>query len=227
MPDNKRYKAPFYDSSTQASNQGQVNVNVMQWIKMNPNSIIINLTLIAVSYMLMSRLHWIFGLTFLVAILYNVWYWITVMNKFKAGDVNVGKVVSVNPDRIAVATNMTKLGGHYPIVKIVEKKLLQDEKEIGCYIPTIALYNDNPYDYPFWAEFHPVPLSHGVKDEHVLMQKYDEFSEEDFETLDSYIEELSSMEPGTYKVQIHDSGWKDYPNVEVGKISKMKDPEKD
>ena len=227
MPDNERYKAPFYDSNSQASNQGQLNVNIMQWIKMNPTSVIINIALLVVSYIMMTRIHWVFGLTFLAALLYNVWYWISIMNKFKAGDVNIGRVVSVNPDRIAVATNMTKLGGNYPIVKIVEKKLLPDEKELGCYIPTIALYNDNPYDYPFWAEFHPVPLSHGVKDENVLMSKYDSFSESDFATLDSYIAELSTMEPGTYKVQVEDSDWKDYPKVEVGKLSKMKDTKKD
>ena len=36
------------------------------------------------------------------------------------------------------------------------------------FIPTVALYNDNPHGYPFWAEFHPVPIAHGMNDKGIL-----------------------------------------------------------
>lgn len=173
---------------------------------------------------LMIAVHWLFGLLFLGALLYNVWYWFTAYNKFKAGDVNPGKVVSLNPDRVAVATNMSKFGGQYPILRIVEVKLPKYERKVGAFIPTVALYYDNPYEYPFWAEFHPVPVSHGVSSKATLQGKLNTFSQEDFLAIDTYLQEVNTTEPGTYRVQLATSGWQDYPEVEVGDIDKIPAP---
>jgi hypothetical protein len=139
--------------------------------------------------------------------------------------VNPGKVININPDIIAVATNMTKFGGNYPILRIVKTKLPKFEKELGMIIPTVALYNDNPHDYPFWAEFHPVPISHGTTDKGILKARFESFSKDDFAKLNKYIEEVTTIEEGTYKIEKETSGWKDYPNVEIGSLSKMKAPE--
>ena len=189
-------------------------------------SILKKVIFLALAYYLMTEVHWIFGVLFIGSLLYNFWYWVSTYSKFRAGDVNPGKVISINPDRVAVATNMTKFGGHYPILKIIETKLPKFEKKLGNFIPTVALYNDNPHGYPFWAEFHPVPISHGTTDRGLLRGKFNSFSQEDFETLDKYIEEVNSTEPGTYKVEKETSGWQKFPDVEVGSLSKMKPREK-
>lgn len=220
------YKAPFYDSNSLASNPGRMSLNFFQWIKMNFTSVFKNTVFLMVAALLMIKIHWLFGIIFLGSFLYNVWYWFGAYNKFKAGDVNPGKGISINPDRVAVATNMTKFGEHFPILRIIETKLPKFEKEVGMYIPTVALYGDNPYEYPFWAEFHPVPISHGTTDKGILKARFETFTQEDFNKLDKYISEVNTILEGTYRVEKETSGWKDYPDVEVGSITKMKAPEK-
>lgn len=220
-----RYKAPFLDSNSVASNPGKMSLNFFQWIKMNFVPVFKKTLFLLVTIILMIKLHWSFGIIFLGSLLYNVWYWFMVYNRFKAGDVNPGKVISINPDRVAVATNMTKFFGDYPILKIIETKLPKFEKEVGMLIPTVALYNDNPHGYPFWAEFHPVPLSHGTTDKKILKKRFESFAQGDIEKLNKYIAEVNTINVGTYKVEQETSGWKDYPDVEVGSISNMKAPE--
>lgn len=221
------YKAPFYDSNSLASNPGRMSLNFLQWIKMNSISILKKKIILIGSLILMIKVHWLFVILFLGLLLYNVWYWFGAFNKFKAGDVNPGKVISINPDRVAVATNMTKLGGNYPILRIIETKLPKFEKEVGMFIPTVALYNDNPHEYPFWAEFHPVPISHGTSDKSILKGRFETFSKEDFNKINKYLVEVNTIQEGTYRVEKTTSNWKDYPDVEVGSIRKMKAPKKD
>lgn len=221
------YKAPFYNSNSMASNPGRMSLNFTQWIKMNFSSVLKKKLVLIGSFVLMIKFHWLFAIVFIGSILYNVWYWFGAYNKFKAGDVNPGKVISINPDRVAVATNMTKFGGNYPILRIIETKLPKFEKEVGMFIPTVALYNDNPHGYPFWAEFHPDPISHGTTDKGVLKAQFDSFSNEDFKKVNKYLNEITTIEEGTYRVEKETSGWKDFPDVEVGSINKMKAPEKD
>jgi hypothetical protein len=221
----KPYKAPFYDSNTKASNPGNLTVNPFQWIKMNFMQVALIILLMGLGFFGMINIHWTFGILFVAAVLYNVWYWFNTINKFKAGDVNPGKVISINPDRVAVATNMSKYGGDFPILKIFKTKLPAFEKEVGLMIPTVALYFDNPYEYPFWAEFKPVPISHGVSDKADLQARFSTFKKSDFETLENYLKQVDTNQLGTFKVNVEDSEWKDYPDVEIGSISKMKGPE--
>jgi len=218
------YKAPFYDSNSLASNPGKMKLNFFRWIMMNFKAFVKNMAAILIGFFLMMKLHWIFALVFIGALLYNIWYWFMAYNTFAAGDVNPGKVLSINPDRVAVATNLTKMFGDYPILKIIETNLPKFEKKAGNYIPTVALYKDNPYDYPFWAEFLPVPVSHGTSDKAILKARFETFKDEDFETLNNYIDQVPTYEVGTYKVNIESSGWKDYPDVTIGSIDKMEKP---
>ncbi|MDF1694765.1 MAG: hypothetical protein P1U56_02985 [Saprospiraceae bacterium] len=219
------YKAPFYDSGTVASNPGKMKMNYLQYGKMNFFKVLERLVFLIVAYLFMTKIHWLFFIVFLIALVMNVWFWYKAQMKFKAGDVNPGKVLSVNPDRVAVYTNMLKFGGDYPIIRIIETKLPKFEKEIGAFIPTVALYNDNPHDYPFWAEFHPEPVSHGVSNRSELKGRLESFAEEDFRIIDTYMKEINTYEVGTYKVNIENSSWKDYPHVELGNLSSMKGPD--
>lgn len=219
------YKAPFYDSSAMASNPGKVSLDFIQWIKMNFFDVVKKTSYMIVPVLLMIWGHWLFVLLLILGILYNVRYWFNSYNIFQAGDVNPGKVIHVNPDVVAVTTNMTKLFGDYPIVKVFETQLTKEEKRVGAYIPTVAFYLDNPYDYPFWAEFLPVPFSHGTKDKAILKSKMDSFSKEDFQELDNHYRQVESLGLGTFKVNERTSDWKDYRDIEIGSCYNIKDPE--
>jgi len=149
-----------------------------------------------------------------------------VYNNFKAGNVSPGKVVSVNPDKVAVATNLSKTENNYPAIRIIETKLPKFEKEVGKFIPTVALFTNNRFGYPFWAEFHPVPISHGTTDMEIINEKFKTFTDEDFNKVEKYLEEINTINVGTYKVEKETSDWKNYPDVEVGDRFAMKAPAK-
>jgi len=221
----KKNKALFYDDSTVAGNPGNIKMNALQWAKMNLGTVVKGLVGIVLGVFMMMEIHWVFGIIFIGALLYNFWYWMTAYNRFKMGDVNLGKVVSVNPDRIAVITDMTKMIGFYPIIKIVETKLAPMEKQLNSFIPTVALYKDNPFDYPFWSEFNPTPLSYGTSDKSILQSRLNSFADEDYEELDRLLAQIGTIMPGTYKVDVEASNWKEYPDVIVGDLNTMKGPD--
>lgn len=216
---------PLFDTNSQASNPGRLKLNALQWIKCNSLKVIrITLYMIASLYATLA-FHWIFIFLFIATLLYNLYYWYTAKGKFAMGDVNPGKVISLNPDRVAVATNMTKMFGDYPILRIIETKLTKREKSLGYIIPTVAVYHDNPFDYPFWAEFNPSPISHGVSDIEQVEAFKNTWSQDDILELEKRIGQINTTHPGTYKINIEGSGWKDYPEVIIGSISKMKGPD--
>jgi len=111
----------FYDSHTIPSFQGDMKVNYFQWIKTHPKKTIYSIGALVLGYYLMTKIHWIFIIVFIGALLYNLWYWITVRNQFKGGDVNPGKVISLDPILVAVATDMRKFVGDFPILIIIEQ----------------------------------------------------------------------------------------------------------
>jgi len=220
----KQHKALFYDSHTIPSYQGDMKLNLVQWTKFNFSKVIKSLLALIFSAVIMMKIHWIFVLLFIGALLYNIWYWYMVFNRFKGGDVNPGKVISINPTLVAVASNMRKFAGDYPVLKIIETKLPDEDKEIDKIIPTVALYNDNPHGYPFWAEFHPVPVIQGIKDRNHIDLILKNFSKTSLATLDNFIKKTESKEVGIYKVDEDNSNWKDYKHVDITKGVSMEKP---
>ena len=218
------HKGLFYDSHTIPSLQGNMKINYWQWIKTHPKNTIYSIGALIISFFLMIKVHWIFTIVFIAALLYNLWYWITVRNKFKGGDVNPGKVISVNPNLVAVATNMRKYDGNYPVLKIIETKLSKDEQKVGTIIPTVALYNDNPHDYPFWAEFSPVPVSLGITDKKTINHLLSQFTDDDINTLNEYIKQVPEHKKGIYKIDEDKSDWKNYKHVDLNKGTSMQGP---
>lgn len=223
----KAHKDLFFDSSSMASFQGNMKLNPFQWYKMNTAKVLRITFYLVFSFILMVKSHWVFILVFITCLLYNIWYWFGAKSSFGGGNVSPGKVISINPDRIAVATDLTKMVGSYPVIKILETKLLKENKVIGKFIPTISIYHDNPHSYPFWSEFHPVPVSHGITDKNHFKYLMSKFSDEDFNDINNYLAQASTEEVGTYKVNVESSGWKDYGHVDINKGVSMEGPIKD
>lgn len=218
------YEGMFFDSNTQAAFQGDMKPNYLRWAKMNLAKVLrITFYLIA-SFWLMINFHWTLGILFVGTLLYNLWYWYTVKGKFGGGNVSFGKVLSINPDLIAVGTDLSKGIGSYPVLKIMKTKLPKEDKKVGKYVPTIALYYDNPHDYPFWSVIDPSPVSHGITNRDHLAYLLSKFSQEDINELNSFIDQIKGKKEGTYKVNIKDSNWNDYSHVDINKGTSMEGP---
>ncbi|PHN02053.1 hypothetical protein [Flavilitoribacter nigricans] len=222
--DDQPHKGLFFDGQAQPTVPGKMQVNYFQWIKMNPSRSLKALGSVAVSLFLMLKVHWIFGLIFLGALLYNVWYWATVYNRFKGGDVNPGRVISLDPVLVAVASDMTKGYGRFPVLKIVETRLPKEDLVPGKLIPTVALYNDNPHGYPFWAEFHPVPVAHGITDRKRMAELLAHFAPAEIQLIDQYLDKVGTNGPGIYKIDPAASNWSGFSHVDIAKGINMEGP---
>jgi len=94
--------------SAVATNPGGTRVNPLRWASNNPESIFKQLFGLIIGYFLVTKVHWLFFPLPIGVLAWTALYWFNVRTISKVGDVNPGKVISLNPDRIAVATNLSK-----------------------------------------------------------------------------------------------------------------------
>lgn len=206
----------FYDDSSQASNQGSIELNRAQWIKMNWFKLSKNVLFLILSFVAMVMKSWWFVLFFIPLAIYNFFNWSIAKTRFQNGDVNPGKVISLTPVKVAVVTNLSKYGGNYPVIRIFKTSLTKNEKIIGNIIPTISLYTNGMDPMPFWSSFMPVPMSHGTKKKEDLNYFTKKFTKESIETIDEAMKEIKTYQAGLYKLNIEGSNWKDYRDVKLG-----------
>lgn len=214
------------NNTAMASFQGNMTVNIFQWIKYYPKDVIKGISYLIFSFILMKYVHWSLGILFIVAVLYNIWYWYACYFRFRGGDVNPGKIISLSPTLVAVRTNLTKGVGDYPVLEIIQTNLPEEDLIINKIIPTVAIYHNNPHGYPFWAEFFPVPIIHGIKDRLKLNYFLKNFSSNDLDSLNKAIDEVGIKKIGTYKLNANTSDWSNYPHVDINKGVKMEGPSK-
>lgn len=88
--------------------------------------------------------------------------------RFTAGDVNISKVLSLDPPLFATSTNMQNNYGlrFYPAIKIVRGKVPAargQRVEVGDYFAAACLYAGS-FERPYWDNFYPVPISVATDD---------------------------------------------------------------
>lgn len=212
--------------NSEGTNPGRVRLNPIRWTVMYPVKVLKLSVGLLISSVLTIKIHWLFSIIFIGFLLWNIWYWWNSFLRFKVGDVNPGKVIQLNPDRIAVATNMTKGFGNFPILKILDIKLRKEDRILNKIIPTIASYTNNPFGYPFWSEFNPVPMNHGIKDERIIEHYSNTYGDEEIKTLNEYIDKVASIKTETYKIDEETTDWVNFKEVIIGDLDKMQNPDK-
>lgn len=208
-----------------ALNPGRARVNPLRWVSTNPGPFFKQIFGLLIGYFLTAKVHWLFFPILLGVIAWIVIYWFNVRTTFKIGAVLPGKVIHLNPDRIAVATDLSKGFGHFPVIKIVELNLLPEDKELNKIIPTISGYNNNPHGYPFWSEFHPSPINHGITNKEKVASYMNTISDTEITDIDDRLQKIHNINlPNTYRVDLDTTGWKDYKELEVGSLSNLRGP---
>jgi hypothetical protein len=212
--------------NSEGTNPGRVMLNPIRWTIMYPLKILKLSGGLIISFILTIKFHWLFLIICIGFLLWNFFYWRNSILRFKVGDVNPGKVIQLNPDRIAVATNMTKGFGNYPILKILNIKLRKEDRVLNKILPTIAGYSNNPYGYPFWSEFYPVPMNHGIWEKKTIEYYSNTYGDKEIKILNEYINKVVNTNPETYKIDEETTDWIDFKEVEIGDLDKMKGPDK-
>ncbi len=206
------------------SNAPRTKPNVFRWFISHPKKMFKQIAALLIGYFLMTNLHWFFGIIFLGALIWIIYHWWGTFRIYRIGDINPGKVIHLNPDRIAVTTNMTKGFGNFPIIRILEVNLRKEDKVLNKIIPTLASYYNNPHGYPFWSEFHPFPINHGISNKEELQKFANSYTQSEIDRIDEFLDKIHTHEPETYKIDVETSGWKDYRDIVVGNLHKMIGP---
>lgn len=212
--------------NAEGTNPGRIKLNIIRWTTMYPAKVLKLLGGLIISLLLTIKFHWLFSIIFIGFLIWNFIYWWNSFLRFKVGDVSPGKVIQLSPDRIAVATNMTKGFGDFPVLRILNVKLRKEDRILNKILPTIAGYTNNPFGYPFWSEFNPVPMNHGIRNKKLIEHYSNTYGDEKIKILNEYIVKVASMNPETYKIDEETTDWINFKEVEIGNLDKMKGPEK-
>jgi hypothetical protein len=194
------------DDSTFASNPGNVSLNPFIYIMSFPKW---GLILASVFFLFLVLLQYslFFLLLLAVAILFNWVYWINRKEHFQFGDSNPGIVIQTNPTLVAVATDLRKADGKYPVVKIIKVPLKKFKK--GCTVGTVALYQRGQDDSaPHWADFNPIVIDCATNNSVEIENAIKSYTQEQFSDLDNGISQLTEpYREGLYKVHNEHSSW--------------------
>jgi len=195
------------DDSAQASNPGGLSVERIRWFSSYPAWPLIWLLSAALFLILALSAHWLFWIPVVLLVLMNWMYWKKVSEHFMYGCANPGIVVSLDPMLIAVATDLTKGDGEYPVVRIIRKELSSicgKPPQVGALVPTVALYyaSSNP-DQSHWETFDPRPVDCATSDLSEAQRIANSFSKEDIEELKRWLSQVPKpYKPGLYPIQL-------------------------
>lgn len=179
------------DNSARASNPGGLRVNPFCWLRHYPAWPLVLFfgfwALVVLAWLVNREQLW--GLA-VAALAVNGFYWKRLREHFRYGDANPGIVVSLEPMLIAVATDLTKGAGQYPVVKIFNKRLPTIDGQrprLGARLATVALYEGSSDKSPHWSDFDPLPAQCATGDQAALERIMNSFTQRDWDRLNSWL----------------------------------------
>lgn len=203
----EKQRSVTLDDSAQASNPGGLSVERIRWFSSYPLWPLIWLLSAALFLILALLAHWLFWIPVALLTLMNWLYWTKVSDHFMHGCANPGIVVSLDPMLIAVATDLTKGQGEYPVVRIIKKELSSicgKPPQVGALVPTVALYYEGSKpNQPHWATFDPRPVDCATSDPSEAQRIAASFSKEDIEELKRWLSQVPKpYKPGLYRIKL-------------------------
>ncbi len=189
-----------------ASHPGRTRVDVLRWFRSYPRWPAIWLLGLlggaALGWFVHASLWAVAGL----ALLGNLLYWRKVRGHFQGGCANPSVVISEDPLRIAVSSDLSKGDGDFPVIKIIEKPLAGiagQQPKVGLRLATVALYYDGVEDRPHWEDFDPRPLECATGDLSEIARVISSFDEEDWGELERHLAQV----PQPYRTGLYRIGW--------------------
>ena len=194
-------------SQSAASNPGRLRVNFLRYAYCFPTWPAVWLSLLLLSLGLTVFVHWVFVLLLLPAVVLNFLYWRQVRARFIAGCVNPGRVVSLDPPLIAVATNLTRSGdASCTAIKILRHplgRLKSVKRKLGEPLATIAFYDAWSEEGSHWNDFSPVAANAATGKVAELQRLKSSLSSDDWNELDRGLQQVPRpFEPGIYRTYL-------------------------
>ena len=193
-------------SDTYATNQGQIILNPIVWFENNIPEVVILSTSLILSICSLVFIGKGFGFLALLLIFVNVFYWKRKKEHFRYGDTNGGVIVSVNPNLLAVKTDLSSGFGNYPVFKIIPYK---KKCRIGDRIVTVSLYtSSSKEDCPYWVDFDPIPITYATKNPKEIELALSRIEEEQWFNLETSLGQIQRpYKEGLYRIEDGTSNW--------------------
>ncbi len=196
------------DNDTYASNPGNVRLKPLVWIRHDTKAMILALLLLIAIIGAFTIGLW-FNPICLILIGVNFLYWLRKKEHFKSGDSNGGLVITLEPTLVAVATDLTKGFGSFPVVKVIRCNRLRNVR-VGDRIATVALYGPTDDEVPHWSDFYPIPLAYASNNAAELKAAMNSYEAEQWQTLESHIRTLDKpYKEGLYRMKVAEGDWDD------------------
>ncbi len=194
------------NNDTYASNPGKVEFNKRVWLKhffLVPFLIVLS---IITSIILMVMVSLYFSILVFVTIFIHEIYWVKFKEHFTA-DSNGGVIISTSPPLAAVSTNLSKYGGNYPVIKIIDFKVRRPIS-IGEKIATVAVYKGSGDEMLHWSDFYPLPVEYATNNQDEINTALLSYPSEQWEDIERGVAELKTpYKIGLYKVEKSSSDW--------------------
>jgi Protein of unknown function (DUF3239) len=208
MAQNSDNERIILDDNWQSSNPGGVKINKLRWVRFYPKwSLGLMLTFL-VFLVLSLSVHWLFWIPTVINMLAIVFYWQYIEERFLHGDTRPGKILSLNPPLFACSTNLSKFGGNYPAIKVIQKPIPKTSMrvpQVGMKLAAVTMYFEKDEQEPFWADIDPIPVEFATNDPKIIDNKIKNLATEDWEELEFCIKQLpQNVKPGLYKFPLED-----------------------
>ncbi|NME71584.1 DUF3239 domain-containing protein [Flammeovirga aprica] len=196
----------------QSNNPGNVNysllLHIYQGVRPAPMVVWPMVISLALTFLVST---WFSIIFFLVLIFFCAVHFVVyrlLCENYKKGDSNPGIVVSVNPTLVAVATNMRKIGGDYPVLNIHEEKYLKKVK-VGDRVATISVYGEyKDKEVIYWKDVSPTSVPTITLNKKEIKRAVESYSEEEWTKLEDALAEIQApYKVGLYRLRVHTSDW--------------------
>ena len=189
-----------------ASNPGKLAVNWAQYSRCFPLWPVICFVGTPVALALAIAVHWAFWILVAIVLLLDFAWWMRTRMHFIGGCINPGKVVSVDPPLIAVFTDLTKAAGYeHPVVKVLPHplgRMTGGPFEVGDRVATIATYEYNDEEKPYWKDTYPVAVQCATLDPDEIDRVTASLDRDSWRELDQALEQVPQpYEPGLYRIK--------------------------
>ena len=201
-------------SDTYASNPGQLAVNPFVWSRSKPKWPLLLGGAFLISVLPFAKgFGWLPLVRSLLLLIVNVVYWLRIYEHFKRGDSAPGKIISLDPPLVAVATDLSKGNGIFPVLKVTkhQKGLLRRiADDFGAEIPTVSLFkHSEKKESPHWDNVFPLPAQFATSSQVKIETAMNTFHPDEWKVLADGIRQLPKpYSPGLYRINEKSSSWK-------------------
>lgn len=180
-------KNPFIDDDyPRATNQVNLDITIMDYFRAR-RKYLITIILIS-SILILISIFW--SLSFIILLF---WFWfysyfraVADCEIFNSGTLNPAIVITTDPTRIVVFTDLSKGYGHYPIARVYKASLPGKYNVIGNRIPVAGGYQTT-IDAKYWDYYKPIPLAYSGVSESVINNKITEIPNKHWIILNKWI----------------------------------------